>query len=122
MEYSYPNNLEFFSFPQKNLFYIDPRSGTKSGSFYNAILYRRKRRSDADRSVLNVSLVEITEEQKDQMKNYLKTCRLPSEKDSLKVILAQYKDYRRDLIMNSFDEYKSIWNFYFVCPDLVNNA
>lgn len=113
------NVLNMFSFLQKNLFYIDPRSGAKSGSLYNAILYRRRQQGDADRSTLNASLVEITEEQKDQVKNYLKTCRLPSYKDAFQVILAQYKDFRRDLIGNSFDEYKSIWNFYFVCPDLV---
>lgn len=62
----------------------------------------------------------MTDEQKDHVKNYLKTCRLPADKDGLKVSLSQYKEFRKDLIYNSFDEYKSIWNFYFVCPDLVN--
>lgn len=105
---------------QKKLFHIDPRSGIKSGKLYNAILYRRKQRGDGERSILNATLVEITDEQKNRVKHFLKTCCLPADKDALKVTLSQYKEYRRDLIHNSFEEYKSIWTFYFVCPDLVN--
>lgn len=84
------------------------------------MVYRRCKRRRAEESIVNASMIEMTEEQKDCVINFMKTCRLPAQKSELKAILSQHKHYRMDLIRNSFDEYKSVWNFYFVCPDLVS--
>lgn len=98
---------------------VDPISKIKCGFLYNAIVYRRRKNRRTRQSVMNISMSNLTEDQKDGIKNFFKTCRLPQAKDNVKNTMAQYKDYRMDLILNSFDEYKEIWSFYFVCPDLV---
>lgn len=99
-------------------------TGSKSSSLFNAILYRRRRRrrqtNPALQSFLNDSIAEMTDEQKNSVMNFFKTCRLPAQKDAVKLTMAQYKDFRINMIHNSFDEYKQIWLFYFVCPDLVS--
>lgn len=99
---------------------MDNLTGGKTGSLYNAIVYRRRRNRVTERSIVEASLCELSQEQKDRVIHFLKTCRLPNDMDGLKLTLSQYKDFRMDLIRNSFDEYKSVWNFYFVCPDLVS--
>lgn len=98
---------------------FDPISKVKSGCLYNAIVYRRRKNRRTRQSIMNESVTNLTEEQKDEIKNFFKTIRLPQAKDAVKNTMAQYKDYRMDLIQNSFDEYKEIWSFCFVCPDLV---
>lgn len=99
---------------------VNETTGKKTGCLYNSIVYRRCKRRRTENSIVNTSLIEMTEEQKDGVINFLKTCRLPAQKSELQTILSQYKNYRMDLIRNSFDEYKSVWNFYFICPDLVS--
>lgn len=100
--------------------HVDTLTGNRSGTLYNAIIYRRRRNVAAERSAVEASLCELSSEQKDRLMHYLKTCRLPGDKDALKATLSQHKDFRMDVIRNSFDEYKSVWDFYFVCPDLVS--
>lgn len=102
---------------QTNLVDVNSK-GEISGSLYFALTYRRRKYGNVESDEENVS-VELTDEQKDRVKNYLKTCCLPGDKNQLKVILSQYKDFRKNLIKTSFNEYKSLWSFYFVCPDLV---
>lgn len=100
--------------------HVDTLTGNKSGALYNAIIYRRRRNLASERSAVEASLCELSLEQKDRLLHYLKTCRLPDDKDALKATLSQHKDFRMDVIRNSFDKYKSVWDFYFVCPDLVS--
>lgn len=99
---------------------MNETTGKKTGCLYNSIVYRRTKRRRTEQSIIDDSLTEMTEEQKDCVKNFLKTCLLPAQKSQLQTVLAQHKNFRVDLIRNSFDEYKSIWNFYFVCTDLVS--
>lgn len=107
---------------KRNLISIDSVTGAKSGSLYNAVLYRRRRqRRTEQQSILEVSLIEVSEAQKQNVLNFLKTCVLPANIDSLKTTLSQYKDLRMSMIRNSFDEYKEVWLFYFTCPDLVRD-
>lgn len=112
------NNVRLFF--QKNLIAIDETTGIKSGCLYNSIVYRRRKRRRTERSIINDSLTELTDEQKNGVLNFLKTCRLPAQKSELQTILSQYKVYRMDLIRTSFDEYKAVWNFYFACIEFVS--
>lgn len=104
---------------QELLISVDPITKSKSGILYNAILYRRRKNHRTRQSILNVSISNLTEEQKSGIKNFFKTCRLPQAKDDVKKTMAQYKDYRMDLIVNNFDEFKGIWSMYFACIELV---
>lgn len=99
---------------------VDQTTGKKTGCLYNSIVYRRCKRRRTEKSIIDISLVEMTDEQKAGVINFLKTCQLPARKSEMQTILSQHKIFRMDLIRNSFDEYKSVWNFYFVCPDLVS--
>lgn len=98
---------------------VDPISKAKSGCLYNAVVYRRRKNRRTRQSIVNISVAELSEQQKDEIKQFFKTCRLPESKESVKMTMTQYKDYRMDLIQNSFEEYKEIWSFYFVCLELV---
>lgn len=62
----------------------------------------------------------MTDQQKEKVKNFFRTAVLPANMNSVKMTMAQYKDYRIELIRNSFEVYKSMWDFYFVCPELVS--
>lgn len=92
------------------------------GALYNAILnYRRKFEQTVETSILMCeSIIELSEEEKNDVKNFLKTCALPRDLEFIKSKLTETKVYRNELITQSFDEYKQIWNFYFVCPCLVS--
>lgn len=92
----------------------------RKGVLYNAVLNaRRKNNQTAEISICENSFIELTDQEKLDVKNYLKTIALPGDKKALKAKLVEFKVYRNELITQSFDEYKEIWNFYFVCPDLV---
>lgn len=84
-------------FFQKNLITIDESTGKRSGCLYNSIVYRRCKRRRTEQSIINDSLSEMTEEQKNGVMNFLKTCRLPAQKSELQTILSQHKVYRMDL-------------------------
>lgn len=111
--------LETLVHLQTNLVNINS-DGVISGSLYNALLYRRRKNRNSEPTIENEPHVDLTDAQKEQIKNFLKTCRLPENKNEMQMILSQHKDFRKDLIHNSFDEYKTLWSFYFVCPDLVS--
>lgn len=94
----------------------------KKGSFYNGILnYRRHYKQTADVSFAQDSMFEMSDEEKENTRLFLKTCVLPRDKNDLKEKMLESKKYRNELITENFDEYKKIWDFYFVCPDLVSN-
>lgn len=93
----------------------------KNGALYNTIRYKRKKchKITAEVSFCESTPTEMTDEEKADLKLFFKTCRLPHNKDALKSKLMESKSYRIEMIANEFDDYKEIWNFYFVCPDLV---
>lgn len=97
-----------FDYLQRNLISVDPVTKAKSGLLLNAIYHRRRRANRLEKSIINQSLLDMSDEQKDSVKNYFKTCILPTDKENVKVTMSQYKDFRMDLIQNSFDEYKTI--------------
>lgn len=74
----------------------------------------------AETSICESSQIEMDDQEKDNLKNFLRTCHLPKNKSLLQEKLIESKCYRRELIENAFDEYKELWNFYFVCPQLVS--
>lgn len=97
-------------------------SKKRRASIYNGI-YNERRKIDqttAEASFCERSVIELTEHDKETAKFFLKTCILPRDKDELKIKLAEWASFRNEMITTSFDEYKSIWNFYFTCPDLVS--
>lgn len=110
--------LNIFSF-QTNLISSNPLTNMKCGTLYNAIAYRRRRRRLTEQSIMNSSVIELPDEQKDKIKAFFRTIVLPVNKECVKQMMSQHKDFLLDLICNSFDEFKSIWSFYFRCPDLV---
>lgn len=96
----------------------DPKN--KRGALFNAIQNnRRKQKQTAEISFCEFSVIELSDEEKKEACNFLKTCILPRDKELLKSKLVDLKSYRNELIVHSLTEYKSIWNFYFVCPDLI---
>lgn len=96
---------------------------SKKGALYNGILNRRRKNNQtAEISICETSSIELNDQDKEDVKNFLKTCVLPRDKKALKAKLVEFKVYRNELITQSFDEYKEIWNFYFVCPDLVSSV
>lgn len=95
----------------------------KKGVLYNCISYQRKKRlknSHKNTSILETSNDELDDQDKADVNNFFRTCQLPKDKAILKSKLIETKEYRREMIANSFDEYKEMWNFYFVCPELVS--
>lgn len=64
-------------------------------------------------------MVEFDEPQKTEIKAFLTSVLLPANKKELKKKLVETKDYRKSLIALDFDEYMTMWNFYFACPELV---
>lgn len=93
----------------------------KRGALLNSIAYKRKKslKRTAEVSFIDTSATEMTNEEKADLKMFLKTCRLPHNKDDLKSKLVESKSYRIKMIADEFEDYKEIWNFYFVCVDLV---
>lgn len=65
------------------------------------------------------SVIELSDEEKEAAKLCLKTCVLPRDKKYLKEKLIEFKAFRNEMITQDLDEYKQIWDFYFVCTDLV---
>lgn len=95
----------------------------KKGALYNCISYQRKKHlksSHKNTSILESSQVELIDQEKADVKNFFRTCHLPKDKDVLKAKMVESKEYRREMIHSSFGEYKEMWNFYFVCPELVS--
>lgn len=74
----------------------------------------------AETSICESSQNEMTEQEKENVKNFLRTCHLPNNKRLLEEKLIDTKTYRRELIEDAFDEYKEVWNFYFACPPFVS--
>lgn len=64
--------------------------------------------------------IEESDEIDDELKAFLQSCVLPVNKNELKNKLSETKECRRKLILNDFEKYQAMWNFYFVCPDLVS--
>lgn len=64
--------------------------------------------------------VEETDELDVELKAYFQGCVLPLNKQELQNKLSETRECRKKLICNNFEEYKTMWNFYFVCPDLVS--
>lgn len=99
----------------------------KKGAVYNHIKNQRKahlknilHKRTAETSICESSQVEMNEQEKENVKNFLRTCHLPNNKRLLEEKLIESKTYRRELIEDAFDEYKEMWNFYFACPTFVS--
>lgn len=92
----------------------------KKGALWSCILYKRKKSSKrtAETSICEEKS-DLTDDEKNDLNTFLKTCRLPHNKNAMKEKLAWSVNHRITMIAESFEVYKEMWNFYFVCPDLV---
>lgn len=99
---------------------FDPQKS--NGSFYNAIVNYRRRRTQSANEDLNNNIIELTEDDKNEIKHFFKTFVLPKHKGLLKSKLLETRDFRKQMIRSEFAEYKSYWSFYFVNPELVSSG
>lgn len=68
-----------------------------------------------------MSVPVLSIEDRPDIKNYFKTVVLPKDLIELKRKMIEHAAYRKELILHEFNEYKGIWDFYFVRPELVSN-
>lgn len=85
----------------------------------NALIHRRRKNRYSNLPPVNPPSDDISVEEQQEIINFFKTTVLPANKNLLIPKLMETVEFRRHMIANSFEEYKTFWNFYFVCPDLV---
>lgn len=64
----------------------------------------------------------MTDEEKKDVQNFFKRCVVTKERKEVEQKLRETKEYRRELIENSLEDYKKMWDFYFIAPDLVRQT
>lgn len=92
----------------------------KSGFVYNALRYATRKRKANGRIDLNVSEAALmTDAEKKEVQDFFKRCVLPKQRKDVEARMTDTKAYRREMIIDDFDDYKKMWDFYFAVPDLV---
>lgn len=66
-----------------------------------------------------MSVPVLLEEDHEDVKIFFKTVVLPKEIDDVKQKMVEHAAYRKELILHDFEQFKEIWDCYFVCPILV---
>lgn len=85
----------------------------------NAKKKARNSINDSNASLLNVSVPVLIAEDHEEVNHFFKTIVVPKDLDKLKEKLIEHAAYRKEMILHQFEEYKEIWDFYFVCSHMV---
>lgn len=93
------------------LYDYDNRSGFLFNKFKNNPANPRLPRA--------VEVLELTEEQKEDYRQFFKNCVVAKEKELIKQKLRESVDYRKSMMADYSDDFNSIFDFYFVSPDLI---
>lgn len=94
----------------------------KSGFVYNGLMYRKKKQKNPSLDVNVIETDQLTEEKKEEIRNFFKRCVLPKQRNDVEAKMVETKDYRRELIIGNFEEFREIWDIYFAVPELVSTS
>lgn len=94
----------------------------RSGFLFNALAYQnKKRKAEQPLSIMgmNDDSIQTSDGEAKEIINFFKRCVVTREMNRVKEKLIETKQFRRETILNNFETYMDMWDFYFVAPELV---